>query len=141
MCFNGGHLIRSNVLAVQKAPWVTAAVDADEEIQITRPAPKWACIRANSVRIQEIADYGQPSEHVSPEDRRPGYVWPALIVRWFEQCDGGVYVELETISLSRGISVELRWLIKPLTGELPRSVMTDILNETRAAAQEPVSGQ
>jgi hypothetical protein len=139
--FQRGHLIRPNVLAVQKAPLVTAAVDADEEIQITRPAPKWACIRANSVRIQEIADYGQPSEHVFPKDRRPGYEWRALIVQRFEQCDGRVYVELETISLGRGIPVEFRRLIKSLTDEQPRSVMTDILDETPTAAQEPVTGQ
>jgi len=45
-----------------------------------------------------------------------------------------VYVELETISLSRGVPVEVRWLIKPLKDDLPRKMMNDILDETRAAA-------
>jgi hypothetical protein len=76
-----------------------------------------------------------------PEDRRPGYVWHALIVEPLEQRDGGVYVKLETISLSRGIPVELRWLIKPLTDDLPRKMLTEILDQTRAAIQHSVSGQ
>jgi hypothetical protein len=136
-----GDTVKLNVLAVQKAFSVTAAVDTDEEIQIARPAPNRVSITANCVRIQEIANYGQPGEHAFPEDRRPGYVWRALIVQRLEQRDGGVYVELETISLSRGIPVEVRWLIKPLTDDLPRKMMTDILDETKAAVQRSVSGQ
>ena len=136
-----GDTVKVNVLAVQKALSVTAAVETDEEIQIARPAPDRVCITANSVRIQEIANYGQPGEHAFPDDRRPGYVWRALIVQRLEQRDGGVYVELETISLSRGIPVEVRWLIKPLTDDLPRKMMTDILDETRDAVQRSVPGQ
>ncbi len=136
-----GDTVKLNVLAVQKAFSVTAAVETDEEIQVARPTPNRVCITANSVRIEEIANYGQASEHAFPEARRPGYVWRALIVQRLEQRDGGVYVELETISLSRGIPVEVRWLIKPLTDELPRKMMTDILSETRAAVQQSVPGQ
>ena len=136
-----GDAVKLNVVAAQKALSVTAAVETDEEIQIARPAPNRVCITANSVRIQEIADYGQPREHAFPEDRRPGYVWRALIVQRLEQRDGGVYVELETISLSRGIPVEVRWLIKPLTDDLPRKMMADLLDETRAAVQRSIPGQ
>ena len=136
-----GDSVKLNALAVEKAFAVTAAVQLDEEIQIANPAPNRVSITANSVRIQEIANYGRPSEHAFPEARRPGYVWRALIIQRLEQRDGGVYVELETISLSRGIPVEVRWLIKPLTDELPRKMMSDILDETRAAVQRSVPGQ
>jgi hypothetical protein len=131
-----GDTVELNVLAVQKAFSVTAAVETDEEIRITRPAPNRVCIKADAVRIQEISDYGQLSEHPFPEARRPGYVWRAMILQRLEQRDGGVYVELETISLSRGIPVEVRWLIKPLTDDLPRKLMLDMLNDTRSAVQQ-----
>lgn len=136
-----GDTVKVNVLAVQKAFSTIAAVETDEEIRIARPASNRVCITANSVGIQEIADYGQSGEHAFPEARRPGYVWRALIVQRLEQRDGGVYVELETISLSRGIPIEVRWLIKPLTDELPRKMMTNILEETRAAVQQSVPGK
>jgi hypothetical protein len=131
-----GDTVKLNVLAVQKALSVTAAVETDEEIQITRPAPNRICIKADSVRMREIADYGQLNEHPYPEARRPGYVWRAVIVQRLEERDGGVYIELETVSLSRGIPIEVRWLIKPLTDDLPRRMMTDMLNATRAAVQQ-----
>ncbi|MGA7341241.1 MAG: hypothetical protein WBE72_16565 [Terracidiphilus sp.] len=122
------------VVAMQKAFSVTAAVETDDEVKIVRPAPNRVLITTTAVRVQEIADYGQPIEHVFVEDRRPGYVWRAVVVQRLEQRDGGVYVEFETISLSRGIPLEVRWLIKPLTNDLPRKLMLDMLNDTRAAA-------
>jgi hypothetical protein len=136
-----GNTVMLNVLAVQRAFSVAAAVKTDENVKITRPAPDRVCITADSVHINEIADYGQPGEYVFPEAKRPGYVWRAFIVERLEQRDGGVYVELETICLSRGIPLEVRWLIKPLTDDLPRKMMNELLAETRTAVQQSVAGQ
>jgi hypothetical protein len=131
-----GDNVKLTVVAVQKAFSVTAAVETDDEVKIVRPAPNRVLITTTAVRVQEIADYGQPSEHPFVEARRPGYVWRAVVVQRLEQRDGGVYVEFETVSLSRGIPLEVRWLIKPLTDNLPRRLMLDMLSDTRAAAQQ-----
>jgi hypothetical protein len=131
-----GDNVKLTVVAVQKAFSVTAAVETDDEVKIVRPAPNRVLITSTAVRVQEIADYGQPSQHLFAEARRPGYVWRAVVVQRLEQRDGGVYVEFETVSLSRGIPLEVRWLIKPLTDNLPRKLMLDMLNDTRAAAQQ-----
>jgi len=48
---------------------------------------------------------------------------------------------LETVALSRGIPLEVRWLIKPLTDELPRRIMTDMLQDTRDAVQRSAISQ
>lgn len=82
-----GDTVKLNLVAVQKAFSVTAAVETDEEIPTVRPAPNRVCITANAVRIEEIANYGQPSEHAFSEARRPGYVWRAFIVQRLEQRD------------------------------------------------------
>lgn len=136
-----GDRVKLNVVATQKAFSVTAAVETEEQVQIVRLSPKKAYITSSAVRIQEIADYGRPTEHPFPESRRPGYVWREVTVQRLEERDGGVYIELETVVLSRGIPQELRWLIKPLVDELPRKLMLDTLNDTRTAvlqeAQSP----
>ena len=67
-----GDTVKVNVLAVQKAFSVTAAVETAEEIQIQRPAPNRTCITANSVHIQEVTDCGRPDEHAFSEAQRPG---------------------------------------------------------------------
>ena len=130
-----GDQVRLNVVAIQKAFSVTAAVETEEQVQVMRLGPKKACITSNAVRVQEIANYGQPTEHPFPESRRPGYVWREVGVQRLEERDGGVYVELETIVLSRGIPVEFRWLIKPLVDELPRRLMLEMLADTRTAIE------
>lgn len=128
-----GDDIQLKAVAVQKVMSVTAAVATDNQIHILRLDSKRAYITSSAIRIQEIANYGQANEHPFPEDRRPGYVWRAVVHERLEERDGGVCVELETVALSRGIPFELRWLIKPLTDELPRKMMVDMLKDTRVA--------
>ena len=128
-----GDRVSLNVVATQKAFSVTAVVKTEEQVQLVRLSPKKAYIISSAVRVEEIADYGKPTEHPFPESRRPGYVWREVTVQRLEERDGGVYIELETIVLSRGIPHGFRWLIKPLVDELPRKLMLDTLNDTRTA--------
>ena len=132
----GENNVELTVVAVQKALSVTAAVEMDYEVKIERPTPNRVLITSAAIGVREIADYGRPSEHPFTETQRPGYVWRALVVQRLEHRDGGVYVEFETVSLSRGIPLEVRWLIEPLTNDLPRKLMFDMLNDTRAAVQK-----
>jgi hypothetical protein len=128
-----GDRVKLNVVAIQKAFSVTAAVATEEKVQVVRLSGKKVYIASSAVRVQEIADYGQPTEHPFAESRRPGYVWREVTIQRLEERDGGVYIELETIVLSRGIPQGFRWLIKPLADELPRKLMLDTLNDTRTA--------
>jgi hypothetical protein len=134
-----GDSFKISVVTVQKAFSVTAAVETDNDVQIVRLDANRVYLVSNASRVAEIADYGQPSEHPFPEDRRPGYVWRTVGVTRLEQRDGGVYVEMETIALSRGIPVEFRWLIKPLTDSLPRKIMFETLDDTREAVSRQFS--
>jgi hypothetical protein len=102
-------------------------------VQIVRLDANRVYIVSNAIRVQEVADYGEPSQHLYPENERPGYVWRTMGLTRLEQRDGGVYVEMETIALSRGIPVAFRWLVKPLTDKLPRKIMMATLEATRAA--------
>jgi hypothetical protein len=141
-----GDNAKVSVLAVQKVFSVTAAVETDNQVQVVRLNSEKAYIMSDALRVQEIADYGQPGEHPFPEDRRPGYVWRSFVLQRVEQRDGGVYIEVETIALSRGIPLEFRWLIKPVTDQLPRKLMLETLSDTRTAVQHeaqsyPSSGQ
>jgi len=50
-----------------------------------------------------------------------------------EERDGGVYVELESIGLSRSVPVFFAWLVNPLLKSLPKSYLSRVLNSTRTA--------
>jgi len=124
---------RVTLLMVQKAFSVTGAVETDNEIQIARLGADRAYSMSTSVRVQEIADYGKSSQHALPQDHGPGYVWRTFYVTRLEQRDGGVYIEMEMIGMSRGIPVLLRWLIQPLAECLPRNALLATLQDTRDA--------
>jgi hypothetical protein len=126
------------LLMLQKAFSVTAAVETDNEVQIVRLDARRAYSLSNSVRVQEIADYGQPGEHTLPEDHGPGYVWRTFTISRLEQRDDGVYVETEMIGMSRGIPLAVRWLVTPLAERLPRNILLATLKGTRDAVSQEI---
>jgi hypothetical protein len=126
---------KATLTMMQKALGVTAAVEADEEIHTVKLDANRIYSSRSSVRVQEIANYGRSDERLLPEGQGPGYVWRTVGITRLEQRDGGVYVEMEAIVLSRGIPAEFLWLIKPLTEKLPRNIMFDMLNDTGAAVR------
>jgi hypothetical protein len=125
-----------DLLMVQKALSVTCAVETDDEVRIAKVGNDRIFSLSTSVRAQEIADYGKPSQHALPEDHGPGYVWRTFNITRLEQRDDGVYVELEMLALSRGIPAVLRWLIQPLTERLPRDILQATLEDTRDAVSQ-----
>ena len=127
-----------SLLTMSKAYSVTGAVEADNDVTITRLCADKAYSISTSVRLQEIADYGKASEHLLPEDHGPGYVWRTFNITRLEQRDDGVYVEIEMIELSRDIPLLFRWLIQPLTERLPRNILLATLEDTRDAVSEEI---
>ena len=123
------------ILMTQRAFSVTAAVETDSEVRTVKLDSNRIYSLSRSIRVQEIANYGRQDEHLLLEGQGPGYVWRMLGMTRAEQRDGGVYLEMETIGLSRGIPLEFRWLIQPLTEKLPRNIMFEMLNDTGAAVR------
>jgi hypothetical protein len=51
-------------------------------------------------------------------------------------CDGGVYLKLEAIALTRDIPASLRWLVNPIVNHLSIDSLTATLRQTRNAVAE-----
>jgi len=88
-----------------------------------------------STCIQEIADYDTPSQHVLPEDHGTGLIWRLHSVTRFEERDGGVYIEVEGVALSRDIPLALRWFVDPIVRRISRSSLTTSLQKTETAVR------
>lgn len=129
-------VVRVNLLLVGKAAGVVGAVDTDDEVQTVKLDDSRIYSISTSVRSQEISDYGKPNERLLEQDKGPGYVWRTFGVTRLMQRDGGVYYETETVTLSRGIPWAFRWLVEPVTERLPRSIMTQSLNDLREAVKK-----
>jgi hypothetical protein len=125
---------RFSMLLMQKVLFVTAALQGEYETQYVRVnAKRWYSI-SRSTRLQAVENYGQADMTVLPPDTGPGYVWRLYSVTKFQESDGGVYIEIEALGLSRNVPAMLKWLVDPVTEHLPRNSIRATLQATREAA-------
>lgn len=112
---------------------VTVVINAEFDDVYDRLNASQATIRSRSTRIAEVADFNQPSEHELPVGNDHGYVWRYETYYHLEEKDGGVYVQVESILLSRTVPTFLAWLVNPLIESIPSHVLSDLLGDTRKA--------
>lgn len=118
---------------VQKALVMTVALDVRYELRYTQLDPaRWYSV-ARSTSVRQIQNYGGPNEWALAPDDASAYVWRAFSICKFEEDDGGVYLEQESIALSRNIPVSLRWLVGPFVDRLSRDLVVGSLRQTRTA--------
>jgi hypothetical protein len=88
---------------------------------------------SHSTRIVEVMNPGAPDEHERTDGNDHGYMWRLCSYWRLEEKDGGVYLENESITLTRTVPALLAWLINPLTKSIPRDVLHDMLTDTQKA--------
>jgi hypothetical protein len=93
---------------------------------------RWYSI-THSTRVQEVQHFGQPDQLELPPDHGSGFVWRLYSIAKFEQRNGGTYVEVEAIALSRDIPAALRWLVNPIVRRVSRNSVLLSLQETKDA--------
>jgi hypothetical protein len=91
--------------------------------------------RCYSTRVAQVHDPAGREEHELPVGKDYGFMWRLYTCWHLEGKDGGVYVEIEAVSLSRGIPAVFAPLVKPLTESIPRNILTDLLTDTRMAVR------
>ena len=98
-------------------------------------AARWLC-RTRTTRVTEIEDYGKPRQHELEPGRGSGYLWRLNGYWRLEQRDGGVYLECETTSLTRGLPPIIGALFVSSTHTIEREGLTATLQATRDAARK-----
>ena len=88
---------------------------------------------SHSTRIAEVVNPGSPDEHERTDGSDHGYMWRLCSYWRLEEKDGGVYVENESITLTRTVPVMFAWMINPLTKSIPRDVLLHTLTNTEKA--------
>jgi len=112
---------------------VTATFNAEFEVTYFRVNEHRANSRSYSKRIAEVENPDQPEERERPVGNDRGFLWRLYSYWRLEERDGGVYVELESVGLSRSVPVFFAWLVNPLLKSLPKSYLSRVLNSTRTA--------
>ena len=110
---------------------ITVVVNSEHEARFTRHAPDRVSSRIVSTRIAEVENPGTPEEGELPVGRDGGYVWRLNSYWRVLERDGGVYVQCESITLTRGIPFGLGWIVRPFVTSIPRDTLEFTLSTTR----------
>jgi hypothetical protein len=92
---------------------------------------------AEAVEMREISGYGHKDERLLPPDTGSGFIWRIRSITRYEERDGGVYLELRAIALTRDIPASLAWMVNPVVNHLSINSLTATLRETHDAVMAP----
>lgn len=112
---------------------ITVTLDTEHDVTYQQlDAGDWSS-RSRATRIQEVRNAGERGEYDLPPGQGGGFLW-RLDTYWrFAGRDGGVYVQCESISLTRDVPTGLEWLIEPFITSIPKESLELTLNATRRA--------
>jgi hypothetical protein len=126
---------RFSMVVMNKSFFAKSALDGDYHSTFTQlDDQRWYSV-SETTRVQEVAEYGGSSPYMLPQDHGTGIIWRLYSIARYQERDGGVYVELEAIALSRDIPGGLRWLVEPIVRRVSRSSLVVSLQETADAVR------
>ena len=112
---------------------ITVVLNSEHEAQFTRVDAMRARSRIVSTRIAEVENPDTPEEREKPVGNDGGFLWRLNSYWRVVERDGGVYVQCETLSLTRSIPFGLNWIVGPFVTSVPRELLSFTLVTSRAA--------
>jgi hypothetical protein len=120
-------------LRVRRKKIVTAHYNTDHEVSYRSLGNGRAASRSEATRIAEIDDAGTKSEREKPIGEDRGFLWRINSYWRFREENGGVVVECESISLSRGVPFAVLFWVRPIIKSVPREYLESVLLPMRKA--------
>ena len=78
---------------------------------------------SRSTHIAEIDQAGTPQERVLAPSEEHGFLWRQNTYWSYEERDGGLYIQIESLSLSRAFPAALGWAFGSFTKSIPRETL------------------
>jgi hypothetical protein len=124
----GDHL--QALLRVRQKHVLTVVLDTTYDITFGRLDAQHGYSSSRSIKISEIESAGTNSEHaLSPKDDH-GFLWRLNSYWTYEEKDGGLYLQIESVSLTRSVPAGLNWIISPFIQKIPRESLEFTLRAT-----------
>ena len=128
-----GSQDRFSMMLVNKSLISKTSLDSDYESSYFQvDNQRWYSI-SETIRMQEVENSGTAEQRMLPQDKGTGLIWRLMSVSRFEERDGGVYIELEAVALSRDVPPALRWLVTPVVRRVSKSSLSTSLQQTGEA--------
>ena len=109
---------------------ITVVLDTTYDIAYGRLDAQRGDSTSRSTKISEIYAPGTNAERALDPSEEHGFLWRLNTYWSYEEKDGGLYLQVEAISLTRSIPHGLGWAIGPYIESIPRDSLEFTLRST-----------
>jgi hypothetical protein len=132
---NGDRLQAS--MRIRQKHVITVVLDTAYDITYGRLDAQHGYSISRSTQVSEIYAPGTPQERTLSPDQEQGFLWRLNTYWSYEEKDGGLYLQIEAVSLTRSIPFGLGWAIRPYIESIPRESLEFTLRSAFKALEPP----
>lgn len=118
------------LMRVRQQHVITVVMDTTYDVTFGRLDARHGYSLSRSKEINEIASPGTRSEHALNAADAHGFLWRLNTYWSYAQQDGGLFIQVESVSLTRSIPAGLGWAIGPFVESVPRDSLEFTLEAT-----------
>ena len=124
-------------LRLKRKKVVTVYYNTEHRVDYRRHGPRRVSSASYATRIAELVDAGTPAERERVVGNDRGFLWRLNSYWRFQEVPGGVIVECESVSLSRGVPGAVRWLVGSYLDSVPRESLEATLRPIQQEVPRP----
>ena len=124
------------MMRVRQHHMITVVIDTTYDVTFGRLDALRRYSISRSTRISEIGSPGTPHERALNGGEAHGFLWRQNIYWSYEERDGGLRMQIESISLTRDIPTGLGWIVRPYVESVPRESLEFTLRSVCSALRK-----
>jgi hypothetical protein len=128
---DGDHF--QTTMRVEQKHVLTVVMDTTYDIVFGRLDAQRGSSITRSTKITEIDSPGTGRERALGPGEEHGFLWRMNTYWSYEERDDGLYIQIESVTLSRSIPIGLGWAIGPFIESVPRDSLEFTLRATSDA--------
>jgi hypothetical protein len=118
------------VMRVRQKHVITVVMDTAYDVSFGQLDDHRGYSLSRSTQISEIDSPGTTAERELSVKEEHGFLWRLNTYWSYEERDGGLYLQIESVSLTRSIPRGLGWVVQPFVESVPRESLEFTLRST-----------
>ena len=123
-------------MRVRQQHVITVVMDTAFDVTFGRLDARHGYSISRSTQISEIDSPGTAAERALNSSQEHGFLWRLNTYWSYEERDGGLYMQIESVSLARSIPIGLGWAIGPFAESVPRESLQFTLRSASDALRK-----
>ena len=129
-CWRSRAIIIRSTMRVAQKHVITVVMDTAYDVTFGQLDAQHGYSISRSTKISEIDSPGTANERALAPSEEHGFLWRLNTYWSYEERDGGLYMQIESVSLTRSIPTGLGWAIGPFVESVPRESLEFTLRST-----------